>query len=99
MQADAAEVDNLICCLEFLAREAGNAGLESIEAIIRRSIQEIIRTEESSSGRKPTPASTDILQAFKLLARFCLIDEPERKQQIARLIEAIDRETLAAYAL
>jgi len=99
MQADAAEADNLICCLEFLAREADTAGLKHIGAIIRRGIQEIIRTHEASSGRKPTPAITDILQAFKLLARFCLIDEPERKQQIARLIEAIDRETLAAYAL
>lgn len=99
MPADAAEVDNLICCLEFLAREADAVDLKNIGAIIRRSIQEIMRTYESLSGRTFTSASTDILQAFKLLARFCLIDEPERKQQIARLIEAIDRETLAAYAL
>jgi hypothetical protein len=99
MPAHAAEVDSLICCLEFLAREADAAGLKNIGAIIRRSIREIMRAYESLSGRKPTPATTDVLQAFKLLARFCLIDEPERKQQIARLIEAIDREALAAYAL
>jgi hypothetical protein len=99
MAADAAEIDNLICCLEFLAREADGAGLKNIGAIIRRSIQEIMQAYESLSGRKFTSASTDILLAFKLLARFCLIDEPERKQQIVRLIEAIDRETLAAYAL
>jgi hypothetical protein len=99
MPADADEVDNLICCLEFLACEADAAGLKRIGPIIRGSIQEIMRAYQSLSGRKPTPATTDILQAFKLLARFCLIDEPERKQQIARLIEAIDKETLAAYAL
>jgi hypothetical protein len=96
--SEATEVDNLICCLEFLANEARAAGLADIQATIRRCIQEITRTQKASSGRKPAPPCSDILQVFKVIARFCLIGDPELKQQIVRQIEAIDREALAAHA-
>ena len=93
------EIDNLICCLEFLASEALAANLRDVHAVIARSVQEITAMRESTATRTcPALPSPDIVQAFKLLVRFCLIGDPQTKREIVRMIESIDHETLSAYA-
>jgi hypothetical protein len=95
----ATDIDNLICCLEFLCSEALAADLHAIHAIIARTILEIAGIRKTyPSGRHSASLRIDILQAFKLLARFCLIEDPSIKQEVARLIESIDREALTAHA-
>ncbi len=94
-----AENDHLICCLEFLAGEALAADLRDVHAVIARSVQEITAMRDAAATRMcPALPSTDILQAFKLLVRFCLIGDPQSKQEIVRLLESIDQEELSAYA-
>jgi hypothetical protein len=94
-----AEIDNLICCLEFLASEALAADLRDVHAVIARSVQEIAAIREAAAtGVCPALPSTDILQAFKLLVRFCLIGDPQAKREIVRMLESIDQEALSAYA-
>jgi hypothetical protein len=92
-----AEIDNLICCLEFLAREAKTAGLPSIHAIIKRTIGEITGRRGPPAGGN-APPYTDILQAFRLIARFCLIEDPRLKKKIVRMLESIDKKALSIYA-
>lgn len=94
-----AEIDNLICCLEFLAREALAANLRDVHAVIARSVHEIAAMRKAAATRTcPALPSADIVQAFKLFVRFCLIEDPQAKREIARMIESIDQEALSAYA-
>jgi len=93
------EINNMLCCLEFLAEEAENSQLIKVHAILRRSIKEIGMAKDSQHKVDLPVEFADILCAFKFFARFCIIEDPSARQEIVRLIETLDKEALKSYAL
>jgi hypothetical protein len=90
--------DDVLCCLEFLAKEALDANLVKIHRIIKQSIAEIQKSDESSAPAVMPRHVADILVAFKFFARFCLLEDQKARAEILGMIESIDAKTWRAYA-
>lgn len=89
--------DDVIACLEFLASDASSRNNLRIHNILKRSIGEINALNSSEQKNYQAFDYTDILIAFKLFTKFCLVDDPEVKSSIIHYIEAIDRDVLRNY--
>jgi len=93
-----AESGNILCCLEFIAKEALDAGLVKIHAILRLAIEEITKTDEACRNGRPPIEFFDIRQAFLFFAKFCLLEDPKAKAEIVKMINNIEKDTWVAYA-
>jgi hypothetical protein len=92
------ESGDIICCLEFLAKEALDADLVIIHRIIKQSIAEIQNTDESSELAVMPRRLASVIVAFKFFARFCMLEDQEAREEILGMIESIDVKTWRAYA-
>jgi hypothetical protein len=91
------EAENIIYCLEFLSRDALQKDLPNIHNILQSSIAEIVKTNNPGNDCVDVDFS-DILNAFKFFAKFCLIKDSNAKKQIIEMIKNVDKEALNTYA-
>ena len=62
------------------------------------SISEISKINSLRADNKLEVKYLDIVHAFKLFAKFCMIEDPNTKKRIAYLMENMDKNALLAYA-
>lgn len=97
--SDDLESKNIICCLEFLSQQAMGKHMLKEYNILQSAISEILTENTHITSSKEYVYYSDIINAFKFFAKFCLIKDPDTKKQIANLIENIDKEAIINYAM
>ncbi len=88
--SDELELKNLIYCLEFLSQQAVNNRMLKESSVLQNAITEISNGNSFSNSDKSNIEYYDIINAFKVFARFCLIEDRNIKKQILNLIENLD---------
>jgi hypothetical protein len=91
------DIDKLICCLEFLAQQALSASNIEIHTIIKRAISDVERSSSPYQKNNVPFDYTDILTAFQFFTKFCLIEDPEAKKQIIRMMQKMEKDALKMY--
>ncbi|MEZ5692016.1 MAG: hypothetical protein R3D71_10195 [Rickettsiales bacterium] len=89
--------ENIIYCLEFLARDAMDNELPCIHDIIKTSITEIVKRDNAHINSEYDTTYYDILNAFRSFAKFCLIKDDNTRKQAIEFLENIDESTLLVY--
>jgi hypothetical protein len=85
-----AEINNVICCLEFLAGQALEKKLGNVHSILKQTINSIAET--NTPYKKDDVDHSEIINAFMFFAKFCLTEDPAAKMKVLQFIENMDKE-------
>lgn len=88
---------DILACLEFLANDASSKNRLHICNILRRSIEEINALNTSEYKDYTVFDYSDILIAFRLFTKFCLLNDPSTKQELIDYIGIMDSDVLKNY--
>ncbi len=92
-----AEMQNILCCLRFLAREAMTAKLQPISAIICETIERI-----SALGHVPKASAeqgfAELVRDFSVFMRLYILGTPAMREDLKDMISKLEAGRLAEYA-
>ncbi len=89
---------NLICCLEFLSQETLDNNMIEEHALLKSTIDKISKIDSLRTDSKLEIKYLDIVNAFKLFIKFCMIEDPDIKKRVVSLMEDMDKNALFDYA-
>ena len=91
------ENETILFCLRFVEQEASNAGLKAAALEIDKAIAKIKAMDLSDELVKEYKFE-DLIQGFRFLISFILLDDPKAKIQVLNLLQAMDEKNFRKQA-